>query len=127
MTLGGELVVEGLVGVKAAVGPLGGLGGLGVFEGGGVTDCRQGAAVGLTLADDAELTSAVSWLHRAHDGEAVAPGDHYLLAITVSIREQHGDVCSGQNVYRRTSRRRWKMVRKPVAAHEGLFVAKAAR
>lgn len=25
MTLGGELVVEGLVGVKAAVGPLGGL------------------------------------------------------------------------------------------------------
>lgn len=127
MTLGGELVVEGQVVVKAAVGPLGGLGGLGVFEGGGGTDCRQGAAVGPTLADDAEFTSVVPWLHRAHDGEAVAPGDRYLLAIAVSIGEQHGDVWPGQNVYRRASRRRWKMVRKAVAAHEGQFVAKAAR
>lgn len=92
--------------VNTAVVPLVRLTCSGVFKVGGVVDGRLGAAVRLVEAfeDDAELTSVVSWLHGAPNGEASALEEHHLVAVVVFAHKGKSDVRLRQDACRHRAR-----------------------
>lgn len=106
MALRGDVLAVNTVVVNTAVVPLVCLTCSGVFKVGGVVDGRLGAAVGLVEAseDDAELTSGVSWLHGAPNGEASALEEHQLVAVVVSAHKGKSDVWLRQDVFRHRAR-----------------------